>query len=28
MDYLLGFLSGSILTLASCAVWFTLLEWL
>jgi hypothetical protein len=28
MDYLLGFLSGSILTLASCAAWFTLLEWL
>jgi hypothetical protein len=28
MDYALGFLSGAILTLASCAAWFTLLEWL
>lgn len=28
MDYVLGFLSGAILTLASCAAWFSLLEWL
>ena len=28
MDYVLGFLSGSILTLASFAGWFLLLEWL
>ena len=28
MDYVLGCLTGAILTLASCAAWFTLLEWL